>query len=555
LSGYALWFYIKNFFFPFPLNAVHPYPVRTASGAFPTEYYITLLCLLAVIAISGLLIWKRKKIPGLLFFGWFFFLVNISMVLHFIPIEGRLVAADRYSYFAYLGLILSVTSLGERYLFQNQKHKNKIPVFLVILLILLSTLTYQRCKVWKNTRVLFSDVLHKTPDIPFAYCTLAATYMNSQMPDSAIYFFNKAIKLDPLDPGAYFNRAFAYMAKNDKKKAIEDFDTFCKIISEKKFKALGYTHIGEIYRNYGADSLAIFNYNLALKTDSTLPEAYNARGIYFLNINNLDQAKHDFIKAIHYNTYYAEAYNNLGSVFMTQGNSNEAQKYFNRAIDINPEYTLAYDNRGYLKYVNGDGSGAIKDFNIAINLNPRLTQTYIKRGRAYAQMKNYKNAIDDFSFVIGKEPENMIALTNRAYAWFYMNDLVNAAKDFSLCTELFHENAITWQNLAWFHMQIKKYDAATDEYERSVKLDSSLIISYINLGWIYMNNGNISKAEHTLLQSIEINPKSSQSLFLLGELYRKKGDKNSSCSFYQKSSDLGDMQAKNALNLYCASPK
>jgi hypothetical protein len=72
LAGYSLWFYIKNFFFPFPLNAVHPYPVRLTSSEFPAEYYLTLIALLLVVVFSIFLILKRKKIPDLIFFGWFF---------------------------------------------------------------------------------------------------------------------------------------------------------------------------------------------------------------------------------------------------------------------------------------------------------------------------------------------------------------------------------------------------------------------------------------------------------------------------------------------------
>jgi len=551
LAGYALWFYIKSLFLPVPLNAVHPYPVRLLSGEFPAVYYWTLIVLVVTIIFSVFLIIRRKKLPDLLFFGWFFFLVNISIVLHFIPIEGRVVVADRYTYLSYFGLFISAASVGEHYLFQKQKLRIILLVCFALLLGTLSFSTYNRCKVWRNTKVLFTDVLQKNPQIPFAYCNLAASYMNYQMADSALLCFNKAIKMDPLDPTAYFNRAFTFIEIKNENNALKDFNSCSSITKNNKLKALAFAHMGEIYDKRREDSLSIHYFNLAIKTDSLSAYAFNKRGAYYLNRNKIDYAFIDFKKAVDLDIYYAEAFNNLGSVQMAKGNINEARKYFNRAIELEPDYTLAYANRGYAKYNSGDAAGAIKDFNSAIKLNPSLYPAYINRGRAYAQLRDYKSAINDFSYVLSKDSNNMIALTNRAYARFYNNEIVAAENDFLLNTKLYQDNASVWQNIAWFHSQLKKYKSAISEYERSIDCDSSIISSYINLGLIYIETKEFKNAENYLLHALKINPKSPETLFLLGELNRKNGNAGAACEYYQKSSDLGYGEAKKALNSFC----
>jgi tetratricopeptide (TPR) repeat protein len=553
LAGFALWFYIKSFFLPVSLNAVHPYPLRLPNGAFPSEYYFTLVVLLVVFCFSLFLIIKRSKFSDLFFFGWFFFLVNISIVLHFISIEGRLVVADRYTYLAYFGLFISLASVGEKYLFKKEKLITLLFGCLAIILCALSLLTYNRCKVWKNTKTLFTDVVQKDPLVPFAYSGLASFYMLNQLTDSAIICFNKAISIDSLDPSSYFNRAFAFRDKRNDESALKDFTSFLRLTKSGKSKALGYMHIGEIYRNSGKDSLTIYYFDLAIKNDSTLAIAYNSRGIYFLNKKLMDKARADFNQAVKLNVYFPEALNNLGSVFLMEGKLIEAQNYFNRAILVDPEYILAYDNRGYLKYLNGDAADAIKDFNKAIKLGPKYNQVYINRGRANASLRNYKGAIADFSYVLQKEPKNMNALTNRAYAYFYDNEIPNSEKDFLLVTEMYPLNAGGWQNLAWFHMLRKDYKLAVTEYEKSIDLDSSLIISYINLGWIYMEQKDFKMAEKYFTQAQSINPNNPEPLFMLGELYRKKENSETACVYYKRASDLGNAQAKNALNLYCKS--
>lgn len=551
LAGFALWFYIENLFLPISLNAVHPYPIRLSSGELPSEYYFTLIVLLFVICLSVIMILKRKKIPDLIFFGWFFFLINISMVMHFIPIEGRLVVADRYSYLAYFGLFVLIASAGEKFYFQKLKFKNSIKVIFFILICVLSILTYNRCKVWKNTKTLFTDVLQKNSNISFAHLNLASEYLRNQKPDSAMMYFNQSIKLDSLDPNAYFNRASAFIKMKKDYKAMNDFNTVLRIAKNNEHKALAYSNIGEIYRKSGKDSLAIYYYDLSIKQDSNLSVLYNNRGTYFLNKNRIDEARKDFSKAVKLNADYYEALNNLGWVLTLKGELDQALINFDRSIELNPKYSFAYDNRGYLKYVKRDNEGAIQDFNKATLLNPTLSQAYINRGRAYASIKNFKSAIDDFSFVLKSEPNNMMAITNRAYAWLYINEIKNAENDFILNTKFYPQDAIVWQNLALFHMQLKDYKNAIIEFEKSTELDKTLFYSYMNIGWIYLELKEFKKAEKYFNICLGLNPNSSETLFWLGELNRKAGNKEVSCTYYKNASTFGSVEAKNALDLYC----
>lgn len=555
LAGYSLWFYIKSLFFPLFLSAVHPYPIRLSDGGLPAEYYMTLFFLVIVIALSILMVIKRKMLPAALLFGWFFFLVNISMVLHIIPIEGRLVVADRYSYLAYLGLFISLASLGEKYIFIKKNLKNVIVFVSVFMLLTLSFLTYSRCKVWKNTKTLFTDVISKNPKIPFAYCSLAAYHMSKSLSDSAIINFDKALSYDSVYSIAYYNRAFAYLENKNYKNAISDFNSFLRLMKSNSAKAQAYDHLGKIYRILGNDTVALKNFNLAIENDPKLSTAYNNRGIYFLNLNKITEAVTDFKKAVELNVYYSEAYNNLGTALMSQGDMVAAERNFNRSIFLDPTYRIAYDNRGYLKYLNGDAAGAIKDYNKEIELDPTFLQPYIKRGRAYAQMKNYQTAIGDFNYVLGKDPNNMTALTNRAYAYFYINENSKAEIDFKNATQLYPENSLVWQNLAWFHLQLKNYQKAINEYLLAIEKDNKASVAYVNLGWIYIELKEYENADEILKASLLINPENSESIFLLGELNRKKGKDEKSCEYYKKAADLGNVNAKNALNSFCSRKK
>lgn len=549
LAGFALWFYISNFIFPYKINAVHPYPTRLIDGTLPSEYYFSSIFLIVVLAISLFIVVKRKKISNLIPFGWFFFLFNISIVLHFIPIEGRLVVADRYSYLAYFGLFIMASEVAEKYIIFHIK-KYVLFVF-IILLSILSISTYNRCSVWKDTKSVFTDVLQKDSKVPFAYLNLATIYLNQQNIDSAMLCYNQSIKLDSINPTVYFNRAFAFDMIGKNIEAVNDFKKVLQFDKNNLYKAVVYSYLGESYRKIGNDSLAINYYNLALKEDTVLSIGYNNRGTYFLNKNKLNEAIADFEKAIKINKYNYQALNNYGWVLTLQGKFNEASKYYNNSLEINSNYYYTYNNRGYNEFLLNNINSAIFDYNKALQINPYFTQAYLNRGWAYATSKNYKGAIDDFTFVLKIDKNNQLARNNRAYAFYYSNDYKNAVEDFKANISLYPNSAFAWQNIAWFHMQVKDFDKAILQFSKSIELDSTLINSYINLGYIWQEKNNLNFAENYFKKALKINPESADALFLIAELYRKQNKNILACDYYNKSSKLGHKQAAQAIELYC----
>jgi len=545
LASYSITFYLLNFLLPINLNAVHPYPIRDINGNLPFELYYYLFALLIVITISIFLIVKRNKVSKLIFFGWFFFLINISLVLHFIPIQGRLVVADRYSYFAYFGLIIIFSETTLKFL------KNYFNYFMIAVFAVLSILTYNRCEAWKNTKTLFTDVISKNNKVAFAYQSLGTVYLSEQNIDSAMFCFNTAVNIDKCDASAYFNRAFAYdfIGKNDS--AISDFNKVLTCDKLNLYTALVYTSLGESYKKIGNDTLALKYYNLAIKNDSSLSLAYNNRGSYFLNKNEFEKANSDLEKALKLDSFNYQAYNNYGWLLTNKTKYNDAINYYNKSLEINNNYSFTYNNKAYTEFLLNEINSALLDYNKAIKINPYFTQAYLNRGWALAFNKDYKSAIDDFNFVIKYDNKNQLAYNNRAHAYFSLGDYRKAFEEFKLCTVKFPDNPLSWQNLGWYYMQVKDYNNSILNFNKSISLDSNLVNSYLNIGWIYFTKNNLKQCEYYYLKGYHINTKNPDVLFLLGDLYKKQNKKDLACDYYQKASKLGNANATKLLNEYC----
>jgi tetratricopeptide (TPR) repeat protein len=551
LAGKSLAIYFKNLLMPISLSAIYPYPHRLSDGNLPDFFLLWLSVIVLCIAISVVLILRRKKINPIFIFGWFFFLINVSLVLHIIPIEGRIIAADRYTYIPYLGFFMIIAYAFDRMITRLKLNKNQIRIISISMLVLLAPLSYSRSKVWVNTKTLFTDVIQKKPNVAFAYSVIGASYMKQNLPDSAILFYNKAIEFAPNDPIPYYNRAIAYNAKSQYDSAINNYEKFIQYITVDKNKAAAYANIGEIYRNKGADSLALVYFNTAIKLDDKLSVAYNRRGLYYLGINNLDNALKDFSKAIENNQFNAEALNNLGLTFMMKKNYIKAEDLFNQAIELNNNYALAYDNRAYLKYLRTDYQGAIQDYNMEIEITPNYISAYISRGRVYAAMQNFEKAISDFNIAIENDTLLKSALTNRAFAYYYSGSINKAETDFTGLVVDYPQDVQVWQNLAWFYSQNNRALESVDCLLKVLEIDDKLEPTYVNIGRLYIELNALNLAEHYLEMGLNLNSENSEILFLLGETNRLKGFADKACDFYRNAAKLNNEFAIQAVSKYC----
>jgi protein O-mannosyl-transferase len=97
LGGYAFITYLWKAIIPVQLSCFYPYPPKT-DNILPAYYYLYIVGALAVL--FGLWLLRRNKV---VMFGAMFFLINIVLLLQFIPVGGAILA-DRYSYLPYIGL-------------------------------------------------------------------------------------------------------------------------------------------------------------------------------------------------------------------------------------------------------------------------------------------------------------------------------------------------------------------------------------------------------------------------------------------------------------------
>ncbi len=116
-------------------------------------------------------------------------------------------------------------------------------------------------------------------------------------------------------------------------------------------------------------------------------QVYASKGAYSLAIK-------DFDDAIRLNPKDVEALNNRCWTRTVIGDLQSALKDCNEALRLRPNFVDALDSRGLVNLKSGMTKNAIADFDAALKINPRLTSSLYGRGLA----KQRNGAISEGEF-------------------------------------------------------------------------------------------------------------------------------------------------------------
>jgi hypothetical protein len=96
---YGIMMYVVKMFLPLGLSPFYPFPAINKS--LPFEYYLGPVFFIALV----ILFFYGMKKNRIVAFGISFYLVNLLLVVQFMPV-GSAIIADRYTYIPYIGLFL-----------------------------------------------------------------------------------------------------------------------------------------------------------------------------------------------------------------------------------------------------------------------------------------------------------------------------------------------------------------------------------------------------------------------------------------------------------------
>ncbi len=368
VSSYGMLNYIFNLFLPIHLSCFYPYPI-IVNGYFPIIYYVSPFIVLGIF----ILVFLKMKLNKILIFGFLFFCITIALVLQFISV-GQVVMADRYSYLPYIGLLFPIAMGYEWLQLQTADRLNLYKKLFTSLLIICATaslwLTHERTKVWKNSDVLWTDVISKYPNNGTPYRGRGEYLVNKGAYDKeekmigepefnrALEDFNNSIRLNPTNAEVFTNRAHVYVI-------MSHFD------------------------------LALNDCSRAIKLDSTDAEKYFNRAVTYSLMKQFDKAIIDYTKAITMKPDYIAAKQSRAYAYIDNGNFEKAIIDLNELIHLNATNSNYYSHRSIAYLKMGNIPPALSDIAATLKFNPNNSGAYYYRSIINKHLGKYNDALND----------------------------------------------------------------------------------------------------------------------------------------------------------------
>ncbi len=302
IAGYSIIFYLQKIFIPIKLSCLYPYP--ELGDSFSVFYsFLGAAILFSLVIISGK--YTRKVL-----FGCGFFLVSLTPVLQFIPV-GNTVVADRYAYIASLG-IFYILAEGIFWWLSRRSKQSRLKQSLILLTLififgLLAGLSWQRCRVWKDSKTLWDDVLSRHPAAAIALNNRGRAYQQSGDLAAALSDYNRAIKINPRYKEVFNNRGVIYKQQRNMQQALSDYTRAIEISPD---YADSYYNRGNLYRQQGNLAAALADYNRAIKINPGYAQAFNNRGLIYYQQGNFSRSISDYSRSIAIDNNYMPAYFN-----------------------------------------------------------------------------------------------------------------------------------------------------------------------------------------------------------------------------------------------------
>ncbi|MFA5059165.1 MAG: tetratricopeptide repeat protein [Candidatus Omnitrophota bacterium] len=353
--------YLRLLVFPVHQNLDYDYPIARSFFSFPTFFSF---CILFGILILAMQIYKKQK---LIAFGISWFFLTLSLESSFFPIAD--VIFEHRLYLPMIGAIIVCAVLLFRFI---SLRRWQIAAALILISIL-SVLSYQRNIVWSDRLGFLEDIVRKSPGKARVHNNLAVVYHEKGFLEKAQQEYEKAIALDNHYAHPHNNLGNIYFEKGDIDRAIAELNLAIEI--KPNYDGPHY-NLGNVHRQKGDSKAAEESYRKALEINPTFAPAYAGLGRVHLEKNDLSKAKFYFYEAIRFNPDFAFAFYSLGDIYVSEEKYEMAYDAYKSAAKRDDKMASAHNNMGNIADMLGRYDEAIDCYEKAIAVDVQFANAY-----------------------------------------------------------------------------------------------------------------------------------------------------------------------------------
>lgn len=280
--------------------------------------------------------------------------------------------------------------------------------------------------------------------------------------------------------------------------------------------------------------------NAKIKKNSKDAELYYQRAEIYLQLEKVNDAINDLIKAVELEPKVVKYHTLLGDAYFKNGNVENSYKSLQEAIRLEPKnleanlklgeiafYSKDYDRamecltkvtsvdknnrtaffmKGYIYKETGDTTNAVYYFRRVIDLYPDFEPAYEEMGVLYANIHN-PLAVEYLNTALKLEPKNVNALYAMAMYFQEIEEPDKANEYYTKILEIDPLNKFAWHNRGYMEMVLyEDYDAAIDFFTQAIDADNQYVEAHSNRGLCYELKGDRNNAKICYSTALSIDP-------------------------------------------------
>lgn len=273
---------------------------------------------------------------------------------------------------------------------------------------------------------------------------------------------------------------------------------------------------------------AVKLYGEALAHDPALWQAEFQRGIAYLSLNRLQEARASitrvneqlaqFSDSPQLHAISARVQTALGDIALAENQYPEAEKAFRRALELQPSAGRAHAGLAEVFLESGKLAEAIAEAKAAIAASDNRASVHSLLGEALALNKNYNEAIVSLDEALKREPHNARALRYRAEVFVARGNLPRAITDLQAALAI-EKTTPTLLRLAEIYHQAKQDAQAINVYQQVLAVEPANHEARAALAAVMIESGKSAEAIAELEALIKTDPNRAALRAQLAELY------------------------------------
>jgi len=336
----VIWLYIKLLFIPWGQALDYDLPV--VAQIFTWQNLIAFAGVIGLFVAAFLLRHRQPLISaGIL---WFF--LGLAVESSIIPLDPVFEHRLYISMFGFALIVMAGLS---------QLPTKQATVVLVVVISILSTLTWLRNDLWNDPVAFFEDNLRRAPRSERVHLDLANAYVKNDQLAEAQQIYEKALTINPDYVLIHVNLSRVYSMQNEHAKAVA-------ILQD------------GIRRNPNHFRL------------------HNNLGVIYNFLGRYAEAAGTLTKAVMLENNHATVHFNLALALERLNRLNEAAQHYRRAIMLDPGDAKSYFNLGMVLHKQGDLRGALQQFLLAGQITPNHGSTLYNTALIYLDLGEIASA-------------------------------------------------------------------------------------------------------------------------------------------------------------------